>query len=185
MKVKIGISNRHVHLTKDVYEKLFSDDFKVDHFIKQEGEFVTDKVVCLKGPKGMIDNVKVLGPFRDYNQVEISQSDAYVLGLKPPVRKSGDLKGASDIILLANDKEVFLEEACILAKAHIHMNKEVALKYNVLDDQMVNVYFDKERSGMIHAFVKIKDNGVLELHVDRDEANCFLLSNGDEVEVEI
>lgn len=181
--VKTGISNRHVHLTQDVYDKLFSEELNNIRDLTQTGEFVSDKELTIKGPKGEIEHVRVLGPIRKYNQVEISHSDAFKLGVNPPVRRSGKLDGAESITLIKDGKSITLDNVCILAQAHIHMNFEDLKTYGVEDDEVVDVLINNERKGIIKAHIKATEKGVLEFHVDRDEASAFLLENGMELEV--
>ncbi len=183
-KVTVGISNRHVHLTKEVYEQLFSGEIEKDKDVKQTGEYASTSFVNLIGPKGKIEHVRVMGPLRDYNQVEIASSDAYLLGLHPPVRRSGNLKGSETVTVEVNGVSIKLEESCILAKSHIHMNTFDLEKYGVKDTEIVKVLVDKERKGCFYAEIKAKENFVTEFHVDRDEANAFLLQNGEELTVE-
>lgn len=183
--VPVGISNRHVHLTQDVYDKLFAEPPKKIADLKQGGEFVTDKTLTLEGSNGSIENVKVLGPFRKYNQVEISSSDAFRLGVNPPVRRSGDLDSSEEITLISEKGRVSLKNSCILAQCHIHMNYEDLKVYGVEDKEVVDVIIDGKRKGILKAHIKASSNGVLEFHVDRDEASAFLLNNQDSLEVRI
>ncbi len=185
LEINVGVSNHHVHLTKDVYKYLFEDDIKPFKYISQKGEYSTDKKVTLVGPKGEVNNVRVMGPYREYNQVEVSYSDAYILGVKPPVARSNELENAVFIKVKYNDKVVDLPKSCIMAESHIHMSLEEAQKYGFKDKDKVNVYIDGLRKGMIEAFVKVKENGVLDFHIDRDQANAFLLENGDKVWVDL
>jgi len=182
--VPVGVSNHHAHLTKETYELLFDEEIEKIKDLKQTGEFATDKVVTLKGPKGQIENVRILGPFRSYNQVEISNSDAHTLGVNPPVRKSGDLENAEKVTIIGKKGEVELENACILAENHIHMSLKDLEKYQVENDSIVKVYIEKARKGMFLAHIKASENGVLEFHIDRDEANAFQIENGEELRVE-
>jgi len=182
-KVPVGISNHHVHLTKEIYEQLFQSDFLKMRDLKQKGEFASNQFVDLKSPFGMIQHVRVLGPFRQYNQVEISQSDAFHLGLKPPVRKSGDLENSETITLVGDKGEVTLKNVCILAENHIHMSNEDLKKYDVTNDSIVKVLVEGKREGMLFAHIKASENGVLEFHIDRDEANAFCLENESELTV--
>lgn len=181
IKVSVGISNRHVHLTKEVYEQLFDEELKKDYDLHQIGEFASTSFVTLKTQKGTIENVRVIGPLREYNQVEISKSDAYLLGVNPPVRTSGDLSDSEDITLVNGDKEVYLKDACVIADRHLHMNPEKAESLGLKDKDKLQVKIDGEKSGIIDVFVKVTKTGYFELHLDRDDANAFLLSNGDEV----
>lgn len=178
-KVKIGVSGRHVHLTQEVYDLLFNEPLTKDYDLNQVGEFASNQKVTILTKDGEIENVRVLGPFRKYNQVEISHKDAMKLNLNPPVRASGDLLGAEEIILKTN-KALVRVRACILAQRHVHMNKEVAQKLGVADKQKVQIKIDGERSGIIDAYVKISENGYFEAHVDTDDANAFLLNDNAE-----
>lgn len=183
IKVQVGVSNRHVHLTKEVYEKLFDEDLTVKYKLNQIGEFASNQTLTLKTDKDIIENVRIIGPLRSYNQVEISKSDAYSLGLNPPIRTSGDLNNSETITLVNNDKSVTIENSCIIANRHIHMNSDKAKELGVANNQIVKVKIDGEKSGVIDAYIKISDTGYFELHLDRDDANAFLLNNGDEVEI--
>ena len=182
-KISVGVSNRHVHLTKEIYEELFDSELAVKNPLKQPGEFASNQTVTIKSDKAEIANVRILGPFRNYNQVEISKSDAYLLGLNPPVRQSGDLNNSETITLVNNGKSVTLNNACIIANRHIHISKDKAKELNLENNQEVDVKISGDKSGIISAFIKITDNGYFEMHIDRDDANAFLLNSNDEVEI--
>ena len=183
IKVKVAISNRHVHLTKEIYDMLFDEELTKKSDLKQKGEFASNQVVNIKGPKGEIKNVRIVGPLRSYNQVEVSASDAYLLGIVPPVRKSGDLHGSAPIKIETNKGEVSLDEGCILAERHLHLNPDEALELGLKDEEIINIKVNNIKGGLMQAFVKVSSNGYKEVHIDRDDANAFLLQNGDEVEI--
>ena len=178
----IAISNRHVHLTKEVYAELFEETLSMKRPLNQIGEYAANQTLTLKGPKGTIENVRLIGPFRKYNQVEIARSDALILGLNPPVRHSGDLEDSETITLIGPKGEVTLNNACIQAERHVHMNANKAKKLK--DEDLVHVKIENDKGGMMEAFVKVTDNGFFEIHIDKDDACCFLLNTGDEVEIE-
>lgn len=180
---KIAISNRHVHLTKEIYEKLFDEPLSMKKPISQIGEFASNQTLIIKGPKGIIERVRVMGPHRDYNQVEVSKSDAYILGIEPPVRESGDLEDSETITLITPKNEITLENVCILAERHVHMNDKMAEELNLKNDDLVKLIINNDKGGEMEAFIKIKSNGFFEIHIDRDDANAFLLKTGDEVEI--
>ncbi len=180
---KIAISNRHVHLTKEIYEKLFDEPLSMKKPISQIGEFASNQTLTIKGTKGIIERVRVMGPHRDYNQVEVSKSDAYILGIEPPVRESGDLEDSETITLITPKNEITLENVCILAERHVHMNDKMAEELGLKNDDLVKLIINNDKGGEMEAFVKIKSNGFFEIHIDRDDANAFLLGNGDEVEI--
>ena len=178
-KVSIGVSARHVHLTKEVYEKLFEEPLTKEKDLNQIGEFASVQKLTLVNGDKEIAGVRVLGPFRSYNQVEISKKDAMTLKVAPPVRASGDILGASEITLKTDKASVTLN-ACILAQRHVHMTPADAQRFGVIDGQKVQIKIDGERSGIIDAFVKISDNAYFEVHVDTDDSNAFLLGSDSE-----
>ncbi len=180
----IAVSNRHVHLTKETYEKLFDESISIKKPLNQIGEFAANQTVTLKTPKSTIENVRIIGPFRKYNQVEISRTDAYKLGLNPPVRQSGDLEDSETITVIGPLGEITLENACIQAERHVHMNEHKAEELGLKNEDIVKLKIANDKSGMMEAFVKVSDNGYYEIHIDMDDANCFLLKTGDEVEIE-
>lgn len=179
MKVSFGISNRHIHVTKEVYDLLFDEEINVDKYLNQKGEFASDKKVTLVANGHEIQGVRILGPFRKYNQVEISHNDALKFKLNPPVRASGDLEGAETITVRTEKGEVEIK-GCILAQRHIHMTPEEAKNLGVEDKQKVSIKIDGERSGIIDAYVKVSDNAYFECHLDTDDANAFIIKSGDE-----
>ena len=185
MKVSIGISNRHIHLDYDTCVKLFdSGELSVLRELSQGGEFVSDKIVSIKTDKGVIDNVKVVGPLRDKTQVEISRSDAFKLGLNPPVRMSGEFDNAEDIVLLYDGKEVLANNSCILANRHIHCKTSELEKYGLKNGQVLCVKVNNERGGVMdNVIVKAKESYNFEMHIDIDEANAFMLNNGSVVDI--
>lgn len=179
----IAISNRHVHLTKETYEMLFNEPLTMKKPISQIGEFASNQTLIIKGPKGIIERVRVMGPHRDYNQVEVSRSDAYTLGINPPVRESGDLEDSESITLVTEKNEITLENVCIQAERHVHMNEKMAEELGLKNDDLVKLIINNDKGGEMEAFIKVKSNGFFEIHIDRDDANAFMLNNGDKVEI--
>ena len=181
MKINIGVSNRHVHLTKEDYDLLFGDEYKIIKNLSQPSDFVTDKVVTLKTSKYEIKNVKVLGPFRDYTQIEISRTDAYKLGIEPPVRDSGDLDGSSVVTLIGPNGSIETN-GCILAHRHIHITSEQKKELNL--DDVVSIKYGGEKGGILdNVKCKITPDAFIELHIDTDEANALGIKSKEEVEV--
>ena len=185
MKVILGVSNRHVHLTQDDYNTLFGDEpmNKVKD-LRQPGQFASDKFVTLKNGDRQINHVRVLGPIRNYTQVEISKTDSYTLKLNPPIRTSGDLEGSSPITLIGPKGELHLDKGCILANRHIHISPEEVKKYNLEGVKKVKVKVDGEKGGILNnVHLKIIDPSLLEMHIDTDEGNAFGVKTGDELEI--
>ena len=185
MKVSIGVSNRHVHLTRENLKKLFGDDYKLEKKkeLTQPGQFASTALVTLKTEKDIIENVRVLGPVRNYTQVEISRTDAYKLGLNPPVRNSGDLSDSEKIVIVGPKGEVETD-GCIIATRHIHILKEQMSLYNLEGKEKVNVLIPGEKGGIIsNVYLKVADESFFELHLDTDDANAHLVKNGDIAEI--
>ena len=183
MIIPVGVSARHVHLTQEVFKKLFGyDKSTVYKNIKQPNLYAAEEKVTIKTSKGEFNNVRVLGPERNYNQVEISKTDAYVLGLNPPVRTSGDLTEAEEIEIVGPLSSVKVN-ATIIAERHIHITKSLAEELNVKDGDSVDVKINTLKPCIIKANWKVSDEAFLEIHLDLDDANAFLLKQDDEVEV--
>ena len=185
-KVPVGISNRHLHLSEADLHKLFGEGAKltVKKDLSQKGQFACEEVVNLIGPKGSLNNVRVLGPTRKRTQIEVSNTDARALGLEPPVRDSGDLKESTPIKIVGPKGELNLTEGCIVAKRHVHMNDEDAAKLGLKDKQIVKVSVKGNR-GLVfeEVLIRVHPTFVLEMHIDTDEANACGLKNGELVYV--
>lgn len=179
INVPINISARHVHLTKEVYEKLFDKDLTVYKELNQIGQFAANEKVTIKTDKGEFQNVRIVGPFRTYNQVEVSKSDARILGINPPVRTSGDLSNAEEITIKTDKAEVTLPCA-IIADRHVHMNPKKAEELGVTNGEKLMLAVNGEKRGIIEVSAKISDDGYFEVHLDTDDANAFLISPSEE-----
>ena len=184
-KVKVGISNRHIHLTEETYNKLFDEPISKRNDLNQIGQFASNQTVDIINGNKVINNVRIVGPFRKYNQVEISKSDAINLELNPPVRTSGDLENSETITLRTNKGEIELPSSCIIANRHVHFNTRDVEKYHIKDKEKLKIHILGEKRGTIEVFAKVSDDGYFELHLDTDDANAFLLGQDDEVILEI
>lgn len=186
MKVPVGVSNRHIHLSQEHVEALFGAGYQLRKLkeLKQYGQYAAEETVTLVGTKGKISNVRILGPVRKNTQVEISRTDSYLLGVDPPIRDSGDTKGSSSITIVGPKGEVTLDEGCILAIRHIHFSLEDAKRFGVADKQLVSVSVEGARSLILeNVLCRVNKDFRLEFHIDTDEANAAGLKNGQEVEV--
>ncbi len=182
MKVQIGISNRHVHLTKEHLNILFGEGFELEKVkdLNQPGQFVSNSKVTIKTEKGMFEGVRVVGPVREYTQVEISKTDAFKLGINPPVRDSGDIIGSSPITIIGPCGIVDLEYGCIIADRHIHITPKQMEMYGFNGLEKVNVMLKGEKGGIIcNVRLKVSEASYFELHLDTDDANAHLVNNGD------
>ena len=185
MKINIGVSARHVHLCESDFKELFGENELTKYNdLTQPGQYAFNEKVNLITEKGRIDNVRVLGPLRNYTQVEISKTDSYVLGLNPPVRDSGDLKDSENIKIEYKDKIIEVKGCCIIADRHIHINEEDSVKYNLKDKQIVKLNVFGEKGGMLeNVKVKVMKDAYFECHLDLDDANAHLIKNNDVGEI--
>ncbi len=185
MKVKVGVSARHVHLTKEDVNILFGKNYiltkKAD--LSQFGQYACNEQITLIGAKNTIKNVRVLGPERNQTQVEISKTDSYKLGINPPVRNSGDLDNAALITIVGPCGQI-TKKAAIIAARHLHVNKQEQIKYGLINKKNVSIKVNNEKGGILNnVSIRVDDNYSYEVHLDTDDANAFLIKNGDEVEI--
>lgn len=171
--IPLGISGRHVHLSKMYTEILFGTGYtlNIDRPLSQPGQFAAKERVCIAGPKGSFANVCVLGPFREHSQIEISRSDARALGINPPVRMSGELAGSADLCVIGSAGNQLFKEKIIIARRHIHMTPQDASRFGVSDGDVVSVESSGVRACTFHGVViRVSADFRLELHLDTDEA---------------
>ncbi|SKC79371.1 phosphate propanoyltransferase [Maledivibacter halophilus] len=184
--VPVGLSNRHIHLSKEDIETLFGKGYELTNFkdLSQPGQYACEEKVDIVGPKGTLKGVRVLGPARGKTQIEISMSDGFVLGVKAPVRDSGDLAGSPGAKIVGPKGEVEIEEGIIVAARHIHMHTTDGERFGVKDKDIVKVPVEGKR-GLIfdNVLVRVSPNYALEFHIDLEEGNAAGLKNGNMVEI--
>ena len=180
--VPIGVSNRHIHLTRADVDTLFGEGYELTKIkdLKQPGQYACRETLTIVGPSMRpIEGVRVLGPVRRASQVEISRTDSFQLKVKPPVRESGDIGGSAGITIIGPRGIVTLPEGCIIANRHIHMGLADAAQYGVVDGDYVTVDADGERKTRWYDVqVRVSSDFVLEMHVDTDDANAAGIGNG-------
>ena len=184
--IPVGISNRHINLSQEDFETLFGAGATMTHFkdLSQPGQFACKEVMTIVGPGGAIERVRLLGPARKQTQVEVSVADCFKLGIKAPLRDSGDLAGSAPITIVGPKGSVNIPEGCIIALKHIHMHTDDAARLGLKDRDHVNVQTCGERNLMFQeVLIRVSDKFKLEMHVDMDEANAASLSNGDKVRI--
>lgn len=185
--IPIGVSNRHIHLTKQDVETLFGEGYELTKIkdLKQPGQYACRETLTIVGPSMRpIEGVRVLGPVRSRSQVEISRTDSFQLKVKPPVRESGDLDGSAPITIIGPRGIVTLSEGCIIANRHIHMSLSDGARYGVVDGDYVTVDVAGEKKTRFYDVqVRVSDAFVLEMHVDTDDANAAALGNGSLVSI--
>lgn len=183
-KVPVGISNRHVHVTQEDLEILFGRGYELTKKgdLKQPGQYASNETVTIRGPKGEFKNVRILGPVRNKSQVEISKTDSFRLGIKAPIKESGDLTGTPGIELAGPKGTIQLPAGTIVALRHIHMTQQQAERMGLKDKDIVEVETFGERRGVLgDVLIRVSDQFALEMHVDVDEANACALRNNDYV----
>lgn len=186
MKVSVGISARHVHLTDEHFQILFGEGATLEALkpIHQSNQFASKQTVTIETEKGKFENVRIVGPIRDYTQVEISQTDAYQLGIHPPIRDSSDIKESAPITIIGPAGTIKLNEGCILANRHIHITPKQMELYGLTGLKEVHVQIYGEKGGILsHVFLKVDEDSYFELHLDTDDANAFQVHNGDIVTI--
>ena len=185
--VPVGVSNRHIHLTKADLAVLFGEGYELTPLkdLSQPGQFACKETLTLVGPSlRPIENVRVLGPLRGKSQVEISATDSYVLKVKPPVRESGNVVGSAGVTIVGPKGVVQLKEGCIIANRHIHMSPSDAASFRVKDGDTVTVDVEgKRRTRWYDVQVRVSPDFRLEMHVDTDDANAAGIGNGFKVKV--
>ncbi|MBP3901890.1 MAG: phosphate propanoyltransferase [Blautia sp.] len=184
--VPIGVSARHIHLTQEHVEALFGPGY---HLTKKKdlmgGQFASNETCTIVGLKlRAIENVRILGPVRKASQVEVSATDAIRLGMKVPVRESGNVKGSAPIAIIGPKGALYLKEGCIVAMRHIHMSPKDAMAAGVKDGDIVSVKADNDRGTIFnHVKIRVDESFTLEMHIDTDEANASQISQGDTVTI--
>lgn len=186
--IPVGISNRHIHLSKADVETLFGAGYELTPFkdLSQPGQYACKETLTLIGPSMRpIENVRVLGPVRKASQVEISLTDSFVLKVKPPVRESGDIAGSAPVTIVGPKGIVELKEGCIIANRHIHMHTSDAARYGVKDGDYIDVdaLQGTRKTRWYGVQVRVRDDFALEMHVDTDDANAVGYKNGYKVTV--
>lgn len=183
--VPVGLSNRHVHLSKDHINVLFGEGYELTKFkdLSQPGQFACNEKITVVGPKGSLE-MRVLGPARNESQIEVSVTDGFVLGVKPPVRDSGDLNDSPGGKIVGPCGEVEIEKGIIAAARHIHMHTTDAEKFGVVDKDVVSVKVEGKR-GLVfeNVLCRVHATYALEFHLDIDEGNAAGIKNGDQLEI--
>lgn len=182
MRINIGISNRHIHLTRSDADILFGKDyeFKKRNDLSQTGEYACEEVVKVRTDKDEFPYVRVLGPIRNYTQVEVSRDDALKLGINPPIRNSGDLENSESVWIEGPCGIIYKKNCCIRATRHIHCNK----LDNIGHDNNDIVSVDYKGTIIPDVHIKMSDNYKLELHIDKSDASDYGIESGDYIDLD-
>jgi propanediol utilization protein len=183
----VNISARHVHLTQATVERLFGTGhtLKVHRSLYQEGEFAADETVSVIGPrKRMLPNVRILGPCRNYNQVELAFTDGISLGIELPVRRSGDHHDTPGCYLLGPAGMVELKSGVIRAERHVHMGDIDVVHYGVQHGDRMDLRVQSPCPATLeNLLVRHDPRYKLEVHLDTDEGNACDVEHATHVEL--
>jgi len=179
-EIVLGISARHCHVTQEALEVMFGPGAKlhVKKAIRQPRQFAAEEQVTAVFPKGEM-KLRILGPVRTYNQVELSYTDARKAGVNAPIRKSGDHRGTPGCILRGPCGEVEIKQGVIVAERHVHLFPETAAKYFLKEDDTVQIITLGKRATVLdNVRVRCGPNDGDEVHLDTDEGNAIDMANG-------
>jgi putative phosphotransacetylase len=181
-RIPVAVSERHVHLTQSIIEQLFCDKYRLHEHsrVSQPTEFAARETVTLVGPRGRIANVRVIGPARDDNQIEISMSDALALGVGAPLRESGDVKGSPGILVEGPRACVRLDHGVIRMLRHIHLATAEAARHGLKDRDRIDVAKEGAHPNTLFCdvLVRVSPGCKTELHLDPDESDAAGLRTG-------
>lgn len=188
LDIPAGVSVKHCHLTREHFKILFGSNAEPKRVkdIKQPGFFAAEEMIEVKGPKGVLKKIRLVAPYRDHTQIELAATDALAIGLKPPVRESGDVKGSAGATLIGPNGQVEIKEGVIIAQRHLHFSPSEAQALGIVSGEVVRVRAGTG-SGRSVVFedvvVRVGSKYSLEFHVDTDEANTAGLKTGDFVHI--
>ena len=185
-EIKIGVSARHVHLSRKDLDALFGEGYELHK--KKElmgGQFAAEECVTIVSPNlRSIENVRVLGPLRKESQIEVSRTDTFKLKISPPVRPSGELKGSAPMAMVGPKGSIFLNECCIIANRHIHLPPYLAEKYGVRDNDLVDVEVQTGKpTKFFNVQVRVHESFTPQMHIATDDANACALKTGDVIKI--
>lgn len=188
LDIPAGVSVKHCHLTREHFKILFgaSAEPKRVKDIKQPGFYAAEEMIDVQGPKGVLKKIRLVAPYRDHTQIEIAVSDAMAIGLKPPVRESGAVKGSAGAILIGPAGKVEIKEGVIIAQRHLHFSPSEAKSLGIDSGEVVRVRAGAGLGRSIvfeDVVVRVSDKYSLEFHVDTDEANAAGIKTGDIVHI--
>ncbi len=179
--IEVEASGKHVHLCEEHINILFGRDYKLNKVkdLSQPGQYACKERVTITGPKGSLKNVVVLGPARKSTQVEISLTDATVLGIKAPVKESGKIEGTPGITISTERATLTIDKGVIVAKRHIHITPEDAEKFGVKDKEIIQAKVYGNRPLIFDdVVIRVSPDFRTYMHIDYDEANACGFTKG-------
>ena len=185
-QVPVGISVRHIHLTRADVDQLFGYGYQLTpkKALSQPGQFACEECLDVIGPKGELKRVRILGPERSATQIELAQTDCRTIGVNAPVRSSGDTKGTPGVTLRGPLGELTVPEGVIVADRHLHMTPAQAAAFGLADGDRVQIRINGLKPGIMGGvLVRASNKCALDFHIDTDDGNAFLLKQGQLVTV--
>ncbi|MFT4110965.1 phosphate propanoyltransferase [Propionicimonas sp.] len=181
LRIVVGVSNRHAHLSREDLATLFGlDELTVYRRVRQPSDFAAEQTVSIAGPRGAFPKLRLMGPCRPKTQVELSRTDCIALGIDAPITQSGHLDDAGPIDIEGPRGTIHVEHGVMVAARHIHMGPSHARAWGLADQDLVQVRFGGERGGVLdNLIIRVKDDWVPEIHLDTDEANALGLRDGE------
>ena len=184
MKIKVGVSNHHVHLTREALDILFGEGYELHNKrdLVQKYQFAAEETVDIEYNGKRIEHVRIIGPLRPYTQVELLDRDNEFFEANAPVRSSGDLEGSLDIKIIGPNGEYLAKESGIVSNRHIHMSAEDLITFNQKAKNIVTISCE---NGVVMDNVHIKSDEtcVLEYHMNKDEAEELGIETGMEIKI--
>jgi len=182
MLIEIEYSNRHIHISRGLLEKLFGPEYQlsIEKKLSQGEDFSAKETLTIMGPKEKIENVRIIGPEREKTQIEILKSDAFRLGIEVPIKISGDLENTPGIKIIGPLGEADLDNGVIIAKRHLHIAPDEAKKLKLKNNQKLKLKIKGERALIFdEIIVRIKKGYTTKIHLDIEEANAGNISQND------
>lgn len=188
LAIPVGVSVKHCHLTSEHFKILFGRQAEPHRVkdIKQPGFYAAEECIDVKGPKGVLRKIRLVAPYRDHTQIELAATDALAIGLTPPVRESGDIKGSSGATLIGPVGQVEIQAGVIIAQRHLHFSPSEASAIGMTSGEVVRVRAGTGGGRAVvfeDVVVRVGPKYSLEFHVDTDEANAVGLKTGDFVHI--
>ena len=184
--IPVGISNHHIHLSAEDLEICFGAGYELTPIkdLSQPGQFACKETMTIAGPKGALEKVRILGPVRKETQVELLAADNFKLGIKAPLRMSGDLEDSASVTLVGPKGAVVLKQGAIVAQRHIHMTLEDAERLGVKNGDIVGIEVEGPRGGIFNnVAIRANNTSALDCHIDTEEANAMGLNSKSRIKI--
>lgn len=183
MDIKVGVSNHHIHLTREDLDILFGKNYEltVKRPLVQKEQFAADETVTLEKNGKTLEHIRIIGPCRKYTQVELLDRDNEYFGINAPVRSSGDLENSESIKIIGPMGSIIANNSTIIANRHIHMSNEDLKKFGREKNEIVRVVVNGVM--LDNVTIKSDDTCVLEFHMNKDEAEDLGIETGMDVKI--